>query len=157
MQRLRPLLTGLGEVVQDTHPPIGGRRSAARTRLHCRVIAIRDAMLTLTPYRDPQVALAAAVAARARGLTGQDRAAAVEAAVLSRAIQAKKAQLPRPRSPGATRPLPSPDGDLRSETEWLAGVARAWPRAPQESCLDQENNPGRQPGRLSPPVRIDQP
>jgi Family of unknown function (DUF6545) len=56
-------------------------RPSLRYRLYRRVIAIRDTMLALAPFRDERVATRARAAAAATGLTGDELAAAVEAAV----------------------------------------------------------------------------
>lgn len=140
VRRLKPLhaaLTKAGPQAAGTAVP--GVRPAGRYRLHRQVIEIRDAMLALRPYRDPRVASAATAAARASGLTGEDLAAAVEAAILASAIHAKATGHPVQRSGNDLTPLPGA-GDMHSEAAWLRRVSRAfsWP-----DCLGDVHHDGR--------------
>jgi hypothetical protein len=91
-------------------------------RLVRRVVEIRDGRLALRPYLDGPATERASATARQAGLAGLELAAAVEAAAILEAIQAKRRGKP-PADPG-------PDdiaggADLNSEADWLGRVARA--------------------------------
>ena len=94
-----------------------------RHRLYRRVIEIRDGLLALRPYRDPDIAAAARDKATQTGLHGQHRDAAVEAAVIAAALHAKTAGLP-PRAADDT--TIAGGNDLADETAFLCLVARAY-------------------------------
>ena len=97
-------------------------------RLHRAVVEIREAVLALRPYADPQLAAAARKVARPAGLTGDQIAAAVEAAVLAAVLRAKASgtpALPTGAVPGWQH-IPGPD--LHSEAAWLVQVAQAFNR-----------------------------
>jgi hypothetical protein len=120
-----------------------------RARLHRSVVEIRDAALALRPYRNANVATAAAVAAREAGLAGDVAAAEVEAAVLADAVRARQADRPSDSGPESTQP-PAVGPDLRSETEWLLKVSRAFTRLalndgpePDDSWASPRNGNGR--------------
>src|SRR5579863_2279882 len=93
LRQLRPLHDALCSTVPQANSftvPGSG------FRLHRQIIGIRDAMLALRPYRDPQVAASAIAAFQAAGITGDDLTAAVEASVLVCALEAKiTGQAPR--------------------------------------------------------------
>jgi hypothetical protein len=124
LRPLRAILRGRWEA------EVTGRYGPARFGLHRQVMAIRDAELALRPYRDADTAAAAESAARKAGLPGNEHAAAVEAAVLTTAAAAARAGRPPRRQ--AEEPVRPPwlGPDLRSETAWLAMVARALARRP---------------------------
>ena len=103
-------------------------RAGARFRLCRQVIEIRDAVLALRPYRDPEVALAAQRDGRAAGLSGAGLAAAVEAAVLASALAAWNAGRRVPDAGSGTDWVPLCRSDLRSEVTCLAQVSRAFGR-----------------------------
>ena len=107
----------------------GGAGDDAGLRLYQRVIEIREAMLALRPWRDPDVATAASVAGLA-GLAGDELAAKVEAAVLAAAVRARNAGHPvrRPAGDGGCLWVAGPD--LRSEADWLVQVSRAFAQVP---------------------------
>jgi hypothetical protein len=120
-----------------------------RARLHRSVVEIRDAALALRPYRDANVAAAAAVAAREAGLTGDVAAAEVEAAVLADAIRGRKAGRPSDSGPESIHPS-AVGPDLRSEAAWLLKVSRAFTRLalndgpePNDSWASPRNSNGR--------------
>ena len=126
-RRLRPLRAALLHAVPEaTGAAMPGVRPAGRARLHLHIVEIRDAALALRPYRDPLVALDAAIAARRRGLAGDDLAAAAEAAVLAAAMDAKAAADPRPEVTGDYGWEPIVGRSLRSEAAWLVKVANAF-------------------------------
>lgn len=127
LRQLRPLHSALREAVPEvTGAAAGVLWPAASFRLHRQVIQIRDALLALRPYRDPQVAAVATRAARAAGLAGGDLAAAVETSVLSAAIRARAAGHPMRNAAGHSVPSPVAGPDLRSEAACLVKVARAF-------------------------------
>jgi uncharacterized protein DUF6545 len=129
LRRLAPLSTGLGMTVRaEKGMARYGVRPSIRYRLYQRVIGIRDAMLTLEPYRDERVAAEARAAAQAAGLADDELTAAVEAAVIDAAIR-QKATGHLPHRPDSSTREPSGTGiDLRSETAWLVLMSRAWTR-----------------------------
>jgi hypothetical protein len=138
LRQLEPLRAAvLDAVPAAARTAASGVSLAAQFRLHRTVVEIRDAALALNAYQDPQVATAATTAARAAGLTGDDAAAAVEAAILAGSLRAVKAGQPGSSKPGGTGLPPMLRPDLRSETAWLLKVSRALARSP----LDGE--PGR--------------
>ncbi|WP_030226864.1 MAB_1171c family putative transporter [Actinoalloteichus caeruleus] len=136
-RELRPLWAALYEAVPEialTSPDAVkgdyGRRDVGM-RLYRRVIEIRDGVLALRPYRDPSVAEQVGGAGRAAGLTGEDLAATVEAAVISAAIAGARSG--RPVDPGggdSASPDPGPETalppDLASETAFLRRVSVAF-------------------------------
>jgi hypothetical protein len=101
--------------------------SDADFRLQRRVIEISDGMLALLPYRSLEVQLNAQRSVAASQYAGTEVGAAVtEAAVVTAALAALRANQPEldpaPTDPGtATRAA-----DLRAETEWLLLVADAY-------------------------------
>jgi hypothetical protein len=94
-----------------------------RLRLYRRVIEIRDGLLALRPYRDPDVAAVARDRAIRAGLVGQQREAAVEAATIAAALRARASGPP----PDEAHEEPVAGGDdLAAETAFLSLVARAY-------------------------------
>ncbi|WP_016701183.1 MAB_1171c family putative transporter [Actinoalloteichus spitiensis] len=136
-RELRPLWAALYEVVPEialTSPDaVEGDygRGDVSMRLYRRVIEIRDGVLALRPYRDPSVADQVSGAGRAAGLTGEDLAATVEAAVIRAAVTSARSGRPVDVPSGET-PLaaPGPEAalppDLASETAFLRRVAVAF-------------------------------
>jgi hypothetical protein len=97
-----------------------------RLRLYRRVIEIRDGLLALRPYRDPDVTVAARDRAAKAGLHGRHRDAAVEAAAIAAALRARAAG-PPPDSADETAATAVTGGDdLAGETAFLELVARAY-------------------------------
>jgi hypothetical protein len=87
LRQLNSLRIGLCGAVQEVNDLQGNYvRHTAQLRLYRRVIEIRDAMLSLKPYRDPRVAAAVTATARAAGLTGEERAAAMTSSQTTRDI-----------------------------------------------------------------------
>ena len=135
LRRLMPLRSALCDAIPEAASIVvpDGRR-ALRFRLYQRVIEIRDAALMLRPYRDPEVASAAARAAHADGLSGRELAATVEAAVLAAAVRAWNAGRPALNPAGDTGMAPALGLGLRSEADWLAAVSRAFARLCQDGA-----------------------
>jgi hypothetical protein len=154
LRQLRPLHAAtLGVFPEVAHLTAPGVPPTARLRLHQMVIEIRDAGLALRPYRDPQVAGAAAAAAQAEGLIGDDVAAASEAAVLASALRARTAGRPMASKPWDTSIVPPIGPDLADEAHWLARVSRALARLPGRSRGDC---PGENPlPEISPLAKTD--
>jgi Family of unknown function (DUF6545) len=139
---LRPLHSALRRAVPEvTSAGIRGVRPGVRFRLHQRVIEISDAVLALRPYRDPQVASAAAGAGGAAGLAGDDLAAAVEAAVLAAAMRARCTGDPPLYAVGNTGDRPLVEPDLRSEAVWLVMVSRAFAESPLADSSARDEAP----------------
>jgi hypothetical protein len=98
-----------------------------RLRLYRRVIEIRDGLLALRPYRDPDVTAAARERATSAGLHGPHRDAAVEAAAIAAALRARAAG-PPPDSADET--AVTGGEDLAGEAAFLELVARAYRAMP---------------------------
>ncbi|MBA9002880.1 MAB_1171c family putative transporter [Thermomonospora cellulosilytica] len=121
-RRLRPLWTALCEEFPHIVLPVP-RWTGIRRRLHRRVIEIRDGLMALQPYSDPEVRANAARAAQQAGLTGRRYQAAIVAGVVTAALQAR-----RTGKEPATRSADDLHGtgdltDLVAEATWLAEVA----------------------------------
>jgi hypothetical protein len=97
-----------------------------RLRLYRRVIEIRDGLLALRPYRDPDIATTARDHATRAGLHGQRLDAAVEAAVIAAALRARAAGHPPRTTDDTTVNTIAGGHDLATETHFLALVARAY-------------------------------
>jgi hypothetical protein len=135
-RRLRPLWYAVcqaaPEVVLD--PPHSSRADHWKPwdmnfRLYRRIIEIRDGCLALRPYLDEEVASRARRLGERAGLDGIELNAAVEAATLTAAIDAKASG-----RPGLDRAGPvlgtSGGSDLAGELAWLTKVAGAFARSP---------------------------
>jgi Family of unknown function (DUF6545) len=138
-RRLYPLWRDLCQAVPDRAlmPPQPRWRDALTMRsigfaLHRRVIEIRDTRLVLRLYLDPGVAVTASTLGRRAGLDGEDLQAAVEAASLAAAIDAKAHGRPAQGEPSASADPGDTDlpADLESESGWWVNVADAYRRSP---------------------------
>ena len=105
-------------------------------RLYRRVIEIRDGLLTLRPFVDPQVRAEARAQGRAAGLSGDELIATSEAATIAAAIRAKL--LDQPVGEGDMI-VAAPDGSsMLAEAKFLTRVARAQRSSPiVRSVLDR--------------------
>ncbi|GAA2731554.1 hypothetical protein GCM10010439_47270 [Actinocorallia aurantiaca] len=92
------------------------------------MIEIRDGLLALSPYRLSGLKEAVNAAAEREGLTGRDRAAAVEAALIALALDAYRKRVPAEMREESTS-LGEDAADLTGEASWLARVAEAMPSA----------------------------
>lgn len=147
LRELRPLWAALREAVPESgRAAAGGGRPAARSRLYRQVIGIRDAQLVLRPCQDPDVADAAATAARQAGLGGDELDAAVEAAVLAGAARARNAGRPRRRAGATSWPAVRGGADLAGEAAWLARVSQALAASPVVRDLAGGSPPEDPPG-----------
>lgn len=108
-----------------------------RLRLYRRVIEIRDGLLALRPYRDPDVAAAARDRATRAGLVGQHRDAAVEAATIAAALHLR-ATGPPPHDHETTV---AGGDDLAAETAFLVLVARAYRAALVDGAPEGQHHP----------------
>ena len=114
LRQLRPLHAALlGAVPEAARPEVPGR-PGPMVRLHRAVVEIREAVLALRPYVDPELAAAARKVVHPAGLAGDEAAAAVEASVLAAGGVPGWQHMPGP--------------DLPSEAAWLVRVARAFDR-----------------------------
>jgi hypothetical protein len=134
LRQLRPLHAALLFTVPQAARAEMPGRSAPRVRLHRAVVEIREAVLALRPYVDPELAAIARKVVPTGGLAGGEVAAAVEGSVLAAALRARASGQPA----RATGPVPAwqqmPGPDLPSEAAWLARVARAFDRDSQASA-----------------------
>jgi hypothetical protein len=129
--RLRPLWASLLEATPEVRLPAQpGTRFSARYRLHRRVIEIRDAELSLRPFRDGRATREAAEAARRAGLPPLEHDAAVEAVMIVTALGAHRRGEQARECEHLERIVSEPRNDLESETARLLLVARAIRRSP---------------------------
>jgi len=129
LRDLEPLHSALRDAVPEaTSAAACGVRPCARFRLHHQVIEIRDAMLALRPFRDPEVARAAERDSHAAGLGGVELAVAVEAAALAAALRARNAGQRVAAAGGDPAWVPQGGQDLRGEVACLVQVSRALAR-----------------------------
>ncbi len=90
-------------------------------RLYRRVVEIRDGLLALREYLDPQVAKAASQRGRAAGLADDDLQALVEAESVAAALRAKQQGLPPAGTGHSFKPIGGKD--LSTEVSYLQKVA----------------------------------
>jgi hypothetical protein len=137
-RRLRPLWTVMYEVAPQISlmpEPTGlAALRQARDRLVRVTVEILDGYALLGPWMDAQVEQTARAQASARGLTGADADAAVEAQVLLAAADVHRRGVPAGPDDDPARPvLPhrdaAADTDASAEVAWLIRVARALPAA----------------------------
>jgi hypothetical protein len=128
LRQLRPLHAALLDAVPEAARAEVPGRPGPRMRLHRAVIEIREAVLALRPYVDPELAAAARKVMHPAGLAGDETAAAVEASVLAAALRAKASGPPALVAGGVPGWQHMPGPDLPSEAAWLARVARAFDR-----------------------------
>jgi uncharacterized protein DUF6545 len=96
-------------------------------RLYRRVIAIRDGLLMLQPYRDPADTREHRDQADASELTGQRRAAAIEAADIRAALHRRRQNM-SPHEYSVEGKAATQHDDLTSELRWLTQVSDALTR-----------------------------
>jgi hypothetical protein len=141
LRRLRPLWETLHEALPDIAfaapdcPPRPSLPGEISERLYQRVIAIRDGLLALQPYRDPADTRDHRDQADDAGLTGRRRAAAIEAAAIRAALHRRRQNMPPARST-VDGNAATPHNDLTSELRWLTQISDALardepPRAPR--------------------------
>jgi len=122
-QRLQPLWNTLVQTLP--HIALTSYDHRVTNKLYRRVIEIRDAQLSLAPYRDTRIAHQARQAAEATGLAGQDLHAAIEGTLLAAALHAHRTdQLPL--HPFHDQETEQPSPDLPSEVAWLLKVSAAF-------------------------------
>jgi hypothetical protein len=98
-------------------------------RLYRRVIEIRDGVLALRPYFDPDVALTARQQATHANFPTQQVETVIEAAQLNLAIQARLSGH-KPNSDGFTPPVAETGNDLDAELAALVPLAQAFATSP---------------------------
>ena len=98
-------------------------------RLYRRVIEIRDGLLALRSYRDPEVRIRARQCGEAAGLTGDELRAAVAAAQLKAAVDAKAQGRLAPATDDREIFELRRGNDLTAEAAWLGQIARAYMRS----------------------------
>ncbi|MEO3750806.1 MAB_1171c family putative transporter [Streptomyces sp. B6B3] len=123
------LSSAVPEIILWPEDPVGNTsRKDVGLLLHRRVIEIYDAVLTLRPYRSKAVYDIAhhALATSGAAATAHGQAK-VEASVLRAAVRAKRSGCdPHPEVAPPALGMPSGDGDLRAETQWLLALAGAY-------------------------------
>lgn len=133
LRRLQPLWETLHEALPDIAlatpdcPPTPSLPGEISERLYRWVIAIRDGLLTLQPYRDPADTREHRDQADAAELTGRRRAAAIEAADIRAALHRRRHDMP-PCSYSAEGNVATQHNDLSSELRWLTQVSDALTR-----------------------------
>jgi hypothetical protein len=135
-RRLYPLWRDLYQASPGIalHPPTRSM-THLNYRLYRRVIEIRDGLLALRSYRDPEVRIRARRCGEAAGLTGDELRAAVAAAQLRAALNAKaqgRVALASSRGSADDREIFElrRGNDLTTEAAWLRQIARAYTRSP---------------------------
>jgi len=131
LRQLRPLHAALLDAVPEAARAEVPGRPGPRVRLHRAVVEIREAVLALRPYVDPELAAAARKVMHPAGLAGDEAVAAVEASVLAAALRARASGPPVLATGGVPGWQHMPGPDLPSEAAWLARVARAFDRDSQ--------------------------
>jgi hypothetical protein len=128
LRQLRPLHAALLDAVPEAARPEVPGRPGPRVRLHRAVVEIREAVLALRPYVDPELAAAARKVMHPAGLAEGEAVAAAEASVLAAALRARVSGPPALAAGGVPGWQHMPGPDLPSEAAWLARVARAFDR-----------------------------
>ncbi len=133
LRRLRPLWETLHEALPDIalatpdYLPTPSLPGEISERLYRRVIAIRDGLLMLEPYRDPADTRKHRDQADAAELTGQRRAAAIEAADILAALYRRRHNMPLHEYSVEGKAATQHD-DLAGELRWLTQVSDALTR-----------------------------
>lgn len=135
LRRLGPLWETLHEALPDIALATPDRPLPGSELLYRRVIAIRDGLLALQPYRDPADTREHRDQANAAGLTGQRRAAAVEAADIRAALHRRRHDMP-PLGYAVDGDAATAQDDLASELRWLTQVSDALARAELRPASD---------------------
>jgi hypothetical protein len=143
LRQLRPLHAALLDAVPEAARPEVPGRPGPRVRLHRAVVEIREAVLALRPYVDPELAAAARKVMHPAGLAGDEAAAAAEASVLAAALRARASGPPALAAGGVPEWQHMPGPDLPSEAAWLVRVARAFDRDSQAGSAHYREAPGR--------------
>jgi len=129
-RRLYPLWHDLYEATPGIALPSTWSMTDLNYRLCRRVIEIRDGLLAVRPYRDPEVRRRALRCGKAAGLTGDELRAAVAAAQLKAALIAKAEGGARACSTGSADDREifelCPGDGLAGEAAWLAQIAGAY-------------------------------
>lgn len=135
-RRLYPLWRDLYKAFPGIalHPPTRSM-THLNYRLYRRVIEIRDGLLALRSYRDPEVRIRARQCGEAAGLTGDELRAAVAAAQLKAAVKAKaQGRVVPANSRGSADDRQIFElrrgNDLPTEAAWLGQIARVYMRSP---------------------------
>ncbi|GAB3551408.1 hypothetical protein J2S53_000854 [Actinopolyspora lacussalsi] len=105
-------------------------------QLYRRVVAIRDGLLLLRPYRSVEDTRDHQAAVRRHGVAEQDRAAVVEARDIHTALSRHHRDTPIPETE-RTRAA-EPYDDLTDEISWLVRVSEALARQPDPADADNE-------------------
>jgi hypothetical protein len=102
-----------------------------------RIVEIFDGILTLRPYQDPDFALRVRTHYDVHGLIGDDLDAAVTAASIHAALDAREAAPRREQPPSpAARKVPA---DFDAELAWLLKVTKHFSKQPAD--LDEHTDP----------------
>ncbi|MGP4002777.1 MAB_1171c family putative transporter [Streptomyces sp. 8N706] len=131
-RRLHPLWAAVGRVFPEiVLYPDSSRRAFRDLKFLVgrQIIEIRDGQLALRPYYDPSVARTARELGEAKGITGDELEAVVEAARLAAALHARTSGAGT-TAHAAEAPHDPAAGDIREEALWLIRVADAYRRCP---------------------------
>lgn len=132
-RQLEPLWRELCDVLPEiAHAPAEPRRPTASRdvplRLARRLVQIRDGLLILAPYRDPDIAADVHAAIDRTGIAKSEIEATVEAAQIAAAIRTYLTGAPP--APGPPEPPAQHPDQLDTETAWLQRVCRAFVHSP---------------------------
>ncbi|MGH3869292.1 MAG: MAB_1171c family putative transporter [Pseudonocardiaceae bacterium] len=121
-RKLGPLWRALAEVAPEAIPPQDMASLTIGQKRYRRIIEIRDMILTLRAYRDTTLATDVAATSVAAGESSLAAAAAMEATVIARAIQARREGRLAAGSPDIAMP-PQLGANLATESHWLEAVS----------------------------------
>ncbi|MGJ7906420.1 MAB_1171c family putative transporter [Actinopolyspora sp. H202] len=132
---LHTAMPSIAFTVDDTTRTPAPTRGGSE-QLYRRVVAIRDGMLLLRPYRSAEDTRGHQAAARRDGVAEQDRAATVEARDIHTALSRHRRDTPIPDTE-RTRAA-EPYDDLAAEISWLVRVSEALARHPTPPSTNNE-------------------
>lgn len=105
-----------------------------------RLVQIRDGLLVLAPYRDPDVAVDVRAAIEDTSRTRGETDATVEAAQIAAALRTYVTGAPP--APGPPDPPSQQFDDLDAETAWLQQVSRAFSHSPVVAAYRRSTTKG---------------
>ncbi|GAA1238085.1 MAB_1171c family putative transporter [Streptomyces rhizosphaericus] len=127
LKDLKFLHQSLTSQIPDPVLPLGTSEKLS-TRLYRKTIEIRDAQWALRIWMDPVVVAIAERECDSASITGQDRAAVIEAAQLRSALEAKRYDIPPPTC--TTNPRAADPNDFPTELSFLRDLAHSFKHSP---------------------------